>query len=75
MDAVCAQGMAAWEHFNNLLTVLFWLSLVLKITYVNMKLLLIFLLKLYYAQRFNERNIKVMKSLGSVCCLGLDSDL
>lgn len=75
MDAVCAQGMAAWEHFNNLLTVLFWLSLVLKITYVNMKLLLIFLLKLYYAQRFNERNIKVMNSLGSVCCLGLDSDL
>lgn len=58
MDAVCAQGMAAWEDFNSLLTVMFWLSLVLKITYVNMKLLLIFLLKLYYAQRFNERKHK-----------------
>lgn len=74
MGAVCAQSTAAWEDLIVLLVVMFWLWLVLKINYVNRKILLILLLKLYYTQRFNERNIKVMKSLDTVCWLNIDSD-
>lgn len=46
---------------------MYWSYLVLKINYVNTKMLLIFLLELYYTQRFNERNIELTKSLDTVC--------
>lgn len=53
-------------RLNTFPVVMYWSYLVLKINYVNMKMLLIFLLELYYTQRFNERNIELMKSLDTV---------
>lgn len=54
-------------RLNTFPIVMYWSYLVLKINYVNTKMLLIFLLELYYTQRFNERNIELTKSLDTVC--------